>query len=231
MPPSPGDGTSEKSPSSPPPITFHLDIRPDAIPPWTASDGTNANQDDSPKPTITVTATSHADRPVTIFTWPTVFNLGLAQRRRNFVCSAVATGECVWLEHTKGPKRPGFSRTKGGIDDARFVTLLPGEPYRATCNFHLATRPLWVSEEESGERVSQYPTPTGGCAPYLNRLEGGHDYRFSAQESETIVWWWYGTRDEVLAPAGEAASLHSLPPSGDPIPVKLEAGCIFRMTG
>jgi DNA-binding PadR family transcriptional regulator len=81
--------------------------------------------------------------------------------------------------------------------------------------------------EESGEKYS-YHTTDAGQAAFLNRLESKHKYCFSVRDDECIKWWWYGTRDDVLAPEGKASSLFSLPPSGQPIPVKLESDVVFE---
>ena len=79
--------------------------------------------------------------------------------------------------------------------------------------------------EESGEKYNYYPTVAGQAA-FLNRLERKHKYCFSVRDDECIKWWWYGTRDDVLAPEAEPSSL--LPPSGQPISVKLESDVVFE---
>ncbi|KAL9095586.1 MAG: hypothetical protein Q9165_002018 [Trypethelium subeluteriae] len=79
---------------------------------------------------LTVTAVSHASTPITVFTWPSIFNLDLAQKRANFTCVDLNTG----------PKRPGFSRELGGRDDAYFCTLEPEELVRFKAPFKLASR-------------------------------------------------------------------------------------------
>ncbi|KAK2689873.1 hypothetical protein QWA68_010726 [Fusarium oxysporum] len=86
-------------------------------------------------PTISITATSHASEPTTIITWHTIFNLRLAQRRKNFICTDLTTGSPLQLETTKGPKRPQFSFALSGRDDAYFITLEPNIPIAVTYRF------------------------------------------------------------------------------------------------
>lgn len=206
--------------NEPPSISFSLAISPQVIT-QTPSD------EDGNKSQIAVTATSHASSPITIFTFPTILNLKLSQRRHNFTCKDTATGEPVWMHLTKGPQRPGFSRTKGHYDDQYFVTLQPGVPYTATCDFKLACRPLWTGEQDGREKYTRYPTKSGEVT-FLNWLESGHGYLFSVREEESIKWWWTGTREDVMGPEGTASAL--LPPSGAPISVKLDQGAVFKIS-
>ncbi|OAA81378.1 hypothetical protein LEL_00923 [Akanthomyces lecanii RCEF 1005] len=209
-------GTNE-----PPSISFSLAISPLVF----ARTPFNGDGD---KPQITVTAVSHASSPITIFTWPTIFNLQLSQRRHNFTCKDVATDELVWMHLTKGLSRRRFSRTKGNRDEQYFVTLQPEVPYTVTSEFKLASRPLWTGEDESGEKYTRYFIDSAEGVLFLDRLESGHEYHFSVQKDESIQWWWIGTTEDVLAPKGTAAGW--LPPSGAPIPVKLDQGVVFKIT-
>jgi len=99
----------------------------------------------------------------------------------------------VHLEITKGPKRKGFSRTKDGSDDKYFCTLEPEIPVLFEAPFLLAGR------GSSGDSA----------------IVEGHSYRFSVREGESVKWWWYGKRDDILAPPGGYATLE--PASGEPI--------------
>lgn len=183
---------------------------------------------DCHKHKIPVTALSHAAQPLTVFTFPTILNLELSQLKHNFTCKESTTHEYVWMDSVKGPHRGATSRTLGGKNDGYFMTPHPHQPHTEECNFFLTSRPLWISEEESGDKYSRYPTETGE-AFFLNRLESRHKYLFTVRENECIRWWWYGTRKDVPAPKGETASLLTLPPSGAPIPVKLDADAVFEV--
>jgi hypothetical protein len=143
---------------------------------------------------ISITAVSHASTPITIFTWPNIFNLCLAQKRANFKCVDLDTGEPLSMELTKGPKRPGFSHERGGIDNEYHITLEPGQPLKIKESFALAKRP-------TGGRYS--PTP-------------GHRYAFDVRHGEQVDWWREGRREDVLLATGQSGrSLHET--GGEPI--------------
>jgi hypothetical protein len=142
---------------------------------------------------LSITAVSHASSPITIFAWPNIFNLQLAQRRGNFTCVDLNTGIPLKMESTKGPKRPGFSRRQGGIDDAHFHTLVPEQPLKLSGRFLVARR------STEGSRAV---TP-------------GHRYRFGVRDGEKIAWWREGSKDEVMSTPDEPASLGDA--SGEPI--------------
>lgn len=145
-----------------------------------------------PTPTLSVTATSHATGPITIFTWGDIFNLPLAQKRKNFTCLDLTTNVPIRMEITKGPKRCGFLRVLGGRDDRFFHTLEPGIPVTFTETFKLWSR--------AASSPSAYPA---------------HRYRLGLNDEEAIDYWWYGRKEEVLAPPGTIEGLGE--PSGPPI--------------
>ncbi|KAI9712512.1 MAG: hypothetical protein M1828_001693 [Chrysothrix sp. TS-e1954] len=155
-----------------PPITIALSISPPNFSPGSAVE-------------LSITAISHAQTPLTIFTWPTIFHLDLAQRRRNFTCVDLETTEPLQLETTKGGKRPAFSRELGGKDDAHFRTLEPKEPVTFSGPFKLANR----------------------MVEGLYALVPGHRYQFGVQNGEGVSWWKEGRKEDVLAPRGEDAGL------------------------
>jgi hypothetical protein len=132
---------------------------------------------------LSITAMSSASTPITIFTWPNVFNLKLAQRRKNFKCVDLDTGELLNMELTKGGKRPGFRHDRDSIDDKYHLTLEPGQPLKVSHSFGLAR---W---------------PTEG----RHTLTPGHRYAFEVRHGEEVDWWREGTREEVLAPHGQSA--------------------------
>nr|POF25982.1 hypothetical protein CFP56_22130 [Quercus suber] len=189
-------GTSASS-SSPPALSTTLSISPSAF--------HLSSENSQEPPIITLEVTSHAHRPITIFTWPTIFNLDLSQRRASFVCLDLTADEPLHLELTKGPKRPAFSRRAGGRDDAHFHTLEPETPVRFCAQFKLAKR----MTEAKGALVPE------------------HRYRFAVSEDERVAWWRYGTRADVLTPMGHAAELG--PASGPPLALDGIAAIEFRV--
>lgn len=150
-------------------------------------------------PTITLTAVSHYHEPITIFTHSTIFNLGLSQRRSNFICHDITTADIkpLRLNFSKGGKRPAFSRELGGSDDRFFVTLEPETPTEFQGPFR---RPNGSRDQSS--------------------LEVGHRYWFGVKDGQVVAWWWVGRKAEVMAPPAERASLGEA--SGEAIAVKVE---------
>lgn len=156
-------------------------------------------------PCIAITATSHASQPITIFTWPTIFNLDLAQKRANFSCQDTASNALLRLELTKGPKRSGPSRAKDGPDDIFFQTLEPKTSVVFSATFKLARR----------------------INATKDLLVEGHKYRFNVRDGETIQWWRYGKKEDVMAPPDHPAELGD--PSGGPIPLRQVAPVYFEV--
>ncbi|KAH8431944.1 uncharacterized protein LDX57_009593 [Aspergillus melleus] len=72
---------------------------------------------------IAVLTVSLATAPITSSTWPTIFNLALAQRRDDLKCFDITSDASLCVNLTKGPKRPGFSRERGGHDNRFFLHL------------------------------------------------------------------------------------------------------------
>ncbi|KAI9706988.1 MAG: hypothetical protein M1820_004576 [Bogoriella megaspora] len=143
--------------------------------------------------TLNVTAVLHAQDPITIFTWPNIFNIDLAQKRANFTCEDLNTGFPMNLEITKGPQRSGFNHELGGRDDSYHDTLQPEEPVTFKGSFKLASR------TDKGSHV----------------LTPGHRYRFGVREGEKIQWWREGKKEDALLPPGDDANSDN--PSGGPI--------------
>lgn len=142
-------------------------------------------------------ATSHASEPITIFTWHTIFNLRLAQRRKNFICTDLTTGSPLQLESTKGPKRPQFSFALGGRDDDYFITLEPQKPMVITHRF-------LRSVALEGDRA----------------FLPGHKYRLEVREDEEAEWWRYGMKEDVMSPPGQFVAKEGCEHASGP-PIKL----------
>ncbi|KAG9755845.1 hypothetical protein KCU73_g5209, partial [Aureobasidium melanogenum] len=132
------------------------------------------------QPTLTITLSLTAPAPITVFTWPGIFNPSLALGRHNFRLQDVSTEPPtpIHLESTKGPRRPGFSRSKNNSDEKYYVTLYPGMDLEIQCPFLIMHRNM----------------PGTG----LPRFQVGHRYRFGITDEEKVKSWWWGTRDDVL---------------------------------
>jgi len=140
----------------------------------------SSNSSSSEEVELIVTVISHASAPITIFTWPTIFNTRLALRRKNFECIDLDTNTPLNLEITKGGKRGGFTSRSDSSDAKYFYTLMPEEPLKFTTPFNVAN--------------------SDGIRP-------GHRYRFGVRRGEKLEYWTAGTKEEVLTAPGEPAGL------------------------
>ncbi|KAJ5894195.1 hypothetical protein N7495_005886 [Penicillium taxi] len=145
-------------------------------------------------PTFTITATLLYDKPITILTYATIFNLDLSLQRSNFTCHDITTGDIkpVELDYTKGGRRPSFNRESGGRDDRYFCTLVPTIPVVFQEEFCLANQ----SED-------------------LDLFVAGHKYRLTIKKGEKVAWWMTGSKEEVMTPPGKRSGLGHA--SGGPI--------------
>jgi hypothetical protein len=156
---------------------------------------------------LSITAVSHASTPITIFTWPNIFNLRLAQKHANFKCVDLDTGEPLSMELTKGPKRPDFSHERGGIDDEYHITLEPGQPVKINESFALAKR------------------PTGGP----RSITPGHRYTFEVRDGEQVGWWREGRREDVLVAPAHFGQVKLNEASGEPIVLNIAGPVDFTV--
>ncbi|KAH7164996.1 hypothetical protein DER46DRAFT_662120 [Fusarium sp. MPI-SDFR-AT-0072] len=181
--------------SKPPAISITLSVNPPKFTRGSESLST---------PTISITATSRASEPITIFTWHTIFNLRLSQRRKNFICTDLTTCSPLQLKSTKGPKPPQFSFVLSVQYDAYFITLEPNIPITVTYRFFHSTT--------------------------LGVFKPGHTYELKVREDEEVEWWRYGKEEDVMSPPGQLSPKEGCgDASGPPIrlshiaPVEFEA--------
>jgi hypothetical protein len=133
--------------------------------------------------------------------------LRLAQKRANFKCVDLDTGEPLSMELTKGPKRPDFSHERGGIDDEYHITLEPGQPVKIKESFALAKR------------------PTGGP----RSITPGHRYTFEVRDGEQVDWWREGRREDVLVAPGHFGQVKLDEASGEPIVLNIAGPVEFTV--
>ncbi|KAI1333604.1 hypothetical protein F5Y15DRAFT_340959 [Xylariaceae sp. FL0016] len=134
---------------------------------------------------IKATLDASAPKPVTVNTWHTIFNLGLALKRRSFTVQDLTQNPPanISLEISKGPKRPDFRRIKGSGDEKYYVTLHPAQ------ETIVAEHPLNIVRRTENE---------------LPVFRAGHVYQIGLSEEGIMVRdWWWGTTDDVLAEVGE----------------------------
>ncbi|RYO74751.1 hypothetical protein DL766_008371 [Monosporascus sp. MC13-8B] len=125
-------------------------------------------------PDLSVTATldSSAPKPVTLHTWSTIFNPGLALMGRNFTAQDISQDPPtnIKLEITKGPRRPEVQRRICSYDERYYVTLHPGQEVT------VAKQPLnIVKRTKDGAHV----------------FRAGHTYSLGLlDEGRMIRTWW-----------------------------------------
>lgn len=137
---------------------------------------------------ISLTTTLDYPTPITIFTWPTIFNLKLSQMRWHFYCIDLSDNDKPIQLNVENPGKRGggISRQRGGPHDRYFVTFQPGDPIIFTEKFDLATR------------------------QHHERPKPGHQYRFGINRSRLpLSWVWvHGTREDVLTEQQELLRDH-----------------------
>ncbi|KAI1454244.1 hypothetical protein F4805DRAFT_328691 [Annulohypoxylon moriforme] len=139
-------------------------------------------RDENSIPVLSLKATldPQTPRPVTVQSWSTVFNPGLALKRRNFTVQDISQDPPtdINLEITKGPKRPGFQRRKGSNEEMYYVTLHPAQETT------VAEHPLNIVERVKGD---------------VPIFQAGHTYRLGlSDEGKNVRTWWWGTTDDIL---------------------------------
>ena len=126
---------------------------------------------------LTMTATSHAEQPITVFIWETILG-SFSQSRGRFTCVDMDTQERIKFPTMSAGRRGPFDRRKRGKDYRNFITFEPGKPLTFTANFLPAAM----------------LNTTGGPEKILP----GQRYRYSVTEGETLPYWWYGPKEDVL---------------------------------
>ncbi|KAF2141576.1 uncharacterized protein K452DRAFT_298283 [Aplosporella prunicola CBS 121167] len=128
-------------------------------------------KDIEPLPELSISATLHATQPITIFTWPSIFNPSVALVRHNFFAEDLTTGEPVRMDTSK-IKRRAYMHQRGDFDEKYHFTLHPGSTTVVSHHFH----PMRFKP---------------GHQYRLGVTEG---------EALPDWLWWWGTFDDVLSP-------------------------------
>jgi hypothetical protein len=151
---------------------------------------------------ISVTAVSDASYPITVFTWPNILNPELAQMRGNLIGSDRDTAAPLEME-TLAIKRIPYGFVLGGVDDAFFFTLEPGQPVKFNASFAMA-------DEYDG----QIALP-------------GHRYLVDVRPGEEMQWWKKGRKEDVLnLPGQDRGGYHA---DGKPIVLSIAEPVEFRV--
>ena len=180
--------SSKRGPKNLPPPSISLDF---ALSPEVCS-----LTEDSEIPTLTITITSHATQPITVFTWGTFLHPDRALANMVYHIIDVDTKQRVYIpiEHVR---RNAFRRRMGHPDQKFFWTLYPGEPRVVTDTFYVAT--LWRRRTDQAGRIIQRETRPYNGEEMRTFLEPGHRYTFGKPQAG-FMWWRWGTQAENLEP-------------------------------
>ena len=153
---------------------------------------------DSESPVLTITITSHATQPITIYTWGTFLHPTRAMSYMIYHIVDADTKQRVYrpIEHVQ---RTPFSRKMRSPDEPYFWTLYPEESKVITHTFHFAN--LWRRRAELAGRISPRESIVYKGEEMRRFLEPGHRYTFGCPNAG-IRWWRWGTKTENLEPAG-----------------------------
>ena len=152
---------------------------------------------------------SHADRPLTIFTWQTPFDPKSGMTQSCFKITDLESDEIVPQEIIPLQRRP-FSRVRGNIDEKYFLTLQPYTPTVVSTGFSRGggKRPQpravvergWELDEQGNELKIRRGTQ--GCG--IDGLEVGHRYKVGVTRGSLVgLWWRWGTKEEFQIEPGE----------------------------
>lgn len=186
-------------------------------------------------PTLALTIESHADRPLTIFTWDTPFNpkRGLVQG-----CFSITdtTNNKVIPQTSIQIQRGPFSRARGSNDETLFLTLYPRTPIVVSTVFgrgggKFPPEPRAVVErgrvrDEQGNEIMTHRS-TKGCG--VDGLEGGHQYKVDVNRGPLMGFrWWWGTKEEVMVDSG-GLNWNIIPGEETPLNIGPIEGVEFRV--
>jgi len=161
-------------------------------------------------PTLSVTATSHASRPLTMLTWHTLLDPHLALRQSAFCITDLTTGTPV-PQTTVQLSRAPLQRRAGSPDDRLFLTLFPEQPVTVAIPFGYPVEPNGPPRPAGHpgrmRESARGAIPRSVCG--VDGLVAGRRYELRVCGGLKVGWWRWGTREEVLEPEGsrEAATL------------------------
>ncbi len=184
------------SPPEPPNLTVHLSLSP-----------TTYSYSNPTPPTLSLTITSHADRPLTLLTYNTPFHPASGLTQNCFPIYDLTTSTSVKTTSIRVQRMP-LSRARGSGDEKYFLTLPPSEPITVSTRFargNEGMRPMSKAaaqrEREEAERRGHARRSVFACG--VDGLEPGHRYRVDVAKAGLMSFWWvWGTKEDVLVDAG-----------------------------
>ena len=159
-------------------------------------------------PVLSLTVESHADRPLTIFTWKTPFHPKSGMTQGCFKITDLESNELV-PQGTIRLQRLPFSRVRGSSDEMYFLTLQPHTPTVISTGFSRGggkrPRPRAVVERgcELDEQGNELKIRRGTLSCGIDGLEVGHRYKVGVTRGPLMgLWWRWGSKEEFQVERG-----------------------------
>jgi hypothetical protein len=160
-------------------------------------------------PNVSFSLTSHATHPITICTNGTVLSREKPfMHGKNYTATDITTNQRVWFSREYVQRAYSTRRQLGHRDEKHFLTLLPKVPVKITYPFSPIM--VWKRRDPSKSLTFTSRAPDYKGEEFRRYFEPGHKYRFGIaykqgikgllEPVQTILWWRYGTKEEVLAP-------------------------------
>ncbi|KAI4266255.1 MAG: hypothetical protein L6R38_008849 [Xanthoria sp. 2 TBL-2021] len=155
---------------------------------WSLDPTTHSFSSDT-SPTLTLSLTNHANRPITIYNEYLIPSQVLAEG--HFVIFDHTTNKVVDQLKTRFCDFPPPSKIHVPLRDHMFHTLYPGRPVSFTAMFGRS------SKSPPRPRLEEQQRQARG----VDGLEIGHEYSLRPGEGWGYIRWWeYGEKDEVISP-------------------------------
>ncbi|CAO1603679.1 hypothetical protein XANCAGTX0491_007259 [Xanthoria calcicola] len=154
-------------------------------------------------PTLRLSITSDAERPITLLTFNTPFHPATGMTQDCFPIWDLTTDSGVKTTSVRINRLP-LSRARGSGDEEYFLTLPPSETTTVSTRFARGNedlRPLSRAEaeqeREEAERSGTARRSLFACG--VDGLEPGHRYSVSVAKGKLMSCWWvWGTKDDLL---------------------------------
>lgn len=183
-----------------------------------------SNSEDAP--TLSLTITSSADRPITLVTYNKPFHPRSGIYQNAFPIWDLTTNEAVETT-TVRVQRPPLSRARGSGDEQYFLTLHPNTPIVVSTRFARGNeemRPLSkaAAQQEREEAVQSGKARRSMLACGVDGLDPGHRYDVSVAKGPLMALWWkWGTTHDILVePGSQDRNLSNLQSEETPLEVE-----------
>lgn len=164
----------------------------------------NPHRYSSPSPPLlSISAVSHASRPLTILTWHTLLHPHLALRQSASRITDLTSGAEVGQTTVQLSRAP-LQRRAGAADEQFFLTLFPEQPVTVNTPLGYPVGANGPSRPEGHpgrlRQSARGAIPRRVCG--VDGLVVGRHYQLSVYGGLEVHWWRWGTREEVLEPEG-----------------------------